>query len=164
MFDKRNCEKRYDFYSIKKRREEKFTFQLKSHFQSRKMICEQRERKSERQRKKSNATCSHKLSRNILSLGNGNKSNSHVLVNWWTNHNYMLSRNSETRSTYYIFLCCYAFGIAFAYFLDVVALFVCCFVLFLCVWFEPREIVLTTYFTCFKSLLNDDGLSNMCVL
>lgn len=52
MFDKRNCEKRYDFYSIKKRREEKFTFQLKSHFQSRKMICEQRERKSERQRKK----------------------------------------------------------------------------------------------------------------
>lgn len=26
--------------------------------------------------------------------------NSHVLVNWWTNHNYMLSRNSETSSTY----------------------------------------------------------------
>lgn len=54
--------------------------------------------------KKSDATCSHKLSRYILSLGNGNKSNSHVLVNWWTNHNYMLSRNSETRSTYYFFV------------------------------------------------------------
>lgn len=75
----------------------------------------------------------------------------------------MLSRNSETRSTYYIFLCCYAFGIAFAYFLDVVALFVCCFVLFLCMWFEPREIVLTTYFTYFKSLLNDDAAYQTCV-
>lgn len=51
MFDKRNCEKRYDFYSINKRREEKFTFQLKSHFQSRKMICEQRERDSEKKRR-----------------------------------------------------------------------------------------------------------------
>lgn len=30
--------------------------------------------------------------------------NSHVLVNWWTNHNYMLSRNSETSSTYLLFV------------------------------------------------------------